>query len=593
MKTIKLKQSTIDPNNLNYLSAYLESLGIEKKDVLYFTMPSRFEPQWNGIVGDNPHMLRNLQAAVDKVREHLNMGSQIFIQVDSDVDGFTSSAILYNYMKRRYPAANIRYRLHEGKQHGLILSTVPEGTKLIIVPDAGSMQIEELTAASQAGYDVVVLDHHEYDETTSIPNVIIVNSQQSDFSNHSLSGAGVAFMFIKLFDEGSMIPVADVYMDLAALGIISDVMDSRVVGNQILIFHGLHNIRNKLFRELLLKQSFKIPDPTNPTKIDIAFYIAPLINGLIRSGSQEEKEFVFSTMLEDGEDETFESTTRNGIRVETKWQKAARLAANAKSRQDAAKKKMITFLCKKIDKEKLADHKILLVALNEKESEEVNPNIVGLAAMDIAKKYNRPTLILRYACEEDGVVYYTGSGRSNNYTDFPSFKAFLEETGLCMFVAGHANAFGAAVLSVNRDELIKVADEKLANINYDDSVVEVDYYFKGIINTALLEAFASASFLWGNLIPEPLFAFDFTVGLEDVMVMGANESTMKIRKSGVDFLMFNAKEIIDQLQANGRSNVTLIGTPAINEWMGKRTVQIKITDIVVNKAQISILSDLI
>ena len=89
------------------------------------------------------------------------------------------------------------------------------------------------------------------------------------------------------------------YEDLAALGIISDVMDSRELINHQIIGHGLQSINNRLFQELLMKQSYKIPEPTHPTKIDIAFYITPLINGLIRSGGQEEKEDFFKALIAD------------------------------------------------------------------------------------------------------------------------------------------------------------------------------------------------------------------------------------------------------------------------------------------------------
>lgn len=73
--------------------------------------------------------------------QHLAQNDKIFIQVDSDVDGYTSAAILINYLYMIAPNVvqnNISYRMHEGKQHGIILDTIPEDVKLVIVPDAGS-----------------------------------------------------------------------------------------------------------------------------------------------------------------------------------------------------------------------------------------------------------------------------------------------------------------------------------------------------------------------------------------------------------------------------------------------------------------------
>ena len=592
MKRIILKERSIDPASTNYIEDYLINVGVKPDQVQYFVNTDRFVPRWDGVIGDNPFTLPNIEEAAKVYIDALNNKKKIFVQVDSDTDGFTSSAILYNYTKKFYPDADISYRLHEGKQHGIIIDTIPEGTQVVVIPDAGSMQVEELTILSQMGITVIVLDHHEYDELTVIPDVYIVNSQSLLFPNHSLSGAGVVFMFVKVLDKLLNQNYSDYFCDLAALGIISDVMDSRMLGNHIIINQGLHAIRNKMFRELLTKQSYKISDPTNPTKIDIAFYVTPLINGLIRSGSQEEKETFFKAMLEQQSDEMFESTTRNGLRTETIWQMAARLAANAKSRQDNAKKKMIEALKKKIDAEGLSNHKILAVPLTEKESATINPNIVGLAAMDICKFYNRPTIITRYNKSEDGSVHYMGSGRSDKYEGFYSFKEFLESTNKCDYVEGHANAFGVSVSAENYPALVKYADDNL-DINYDDNVIEVDYYFKGIINSALLAAFASASNLWGNQIDEPKFAFDLDIKSDEVNVMGKDLTTFKFRRGTTDFIMFGAGETIKQLQSRPISSVTLVGRTSLNEWNGRTNVQIIIEDIVVKEQKISILRDLI
>ena len=76
---------------------------------------------------------------------HINRGSKVFLQVDSDCDGYTSSALLLNYLNSLFPGFtqnNIIYRLHEGKQHGLILDTIPKDVKLVIAPDSSSNDYE-------------------------------------------------------------------------------------------------------------------------------------------------------------------------------------------------------------------------------------------------------------------------------------------------------------------------------------------------------------------------------------------------------------------------------------------------------------------
>ena len=160
--------------------------------------------------------------------KHIKNNDKIFIQVDSDCDGFTSSAILINYLNCLFPhfvQTNISYRLHEGKQHGVILDTVPEGTKLVIIPDAGSNQFEEHAALRDRGIDVLVIDHHEAEKYSD--NALIVNNQMCEYPNKTLSGAGVVYKFCSNIDMLMNTHYAELFLDLVGLGIVADVMDLR------------------------------------------------------------------------------------------------------------------------------------------------------------------------------------------------------------------------------------------------------------------------------------------------------------------------------------------------------------------------------
>lgn len=94
---------------------------------------------------------------------HIAQKDKIFIQVDSDADGLTSSAALINYLNKLFPhfaQTNISYRLHAEKQHGLILSTIPNDVKLVIAPDSSSNDYDVHKKLAERGVDVLVLDHH-------------------------------------------------------------------------------------------------------------------------------------------------------------------------------------------------------------------------------------------------------------------------------------------------------------------------------------------------------------------------------------------------------------------------------------------------
>ena len=268
MKTIKLKNKPINPQSADFLADYLINVGVKPQDIPSFKNESyEYIP--------DPTCIVNMDAAVDMMYKLVEGKKKFFLQVDSDADGFTSAAIFYLFFKKNYPDIDIFWRLHDGKQHGIILDTIPDDRDVIIIPDAGSMQKEEHAAISAAGKYCIILDHHNLEQEVldDCPaNIVIVNNQANNCKYCGLSGAGVVYMFIQEYQKRILgQPYNYEYEDLAALGIISDVMDSRELINHQIIGHGLQSINNRLFQELLMKQSYKIPDPTHPTKIDIAF----------------------------------------------------------------------------------------------------------------------------------------------------------------------------------------------------------------------------------------------------------------------------------------------------------------------------------
>ena len=197
--------------------------------------------------------------------------------ITSDTDGYTSSAIMYNFITRIAPDIEIDFNIHPEKEHGIIPDDVDYGYDFVIVPDAGSNQADELEELSRRA-DVLIIDHHIADVDVNSDRVIVVNNQTSSFfSNKSLSGAGMVYKFVQAYcetyDYGE---IYKDYQDLAAIGIIADSMDSRNLDNNYLIYHGLRNIKNPLIKELLNKRAFSVSSVEKPNKIDIAFYVPPL-----------------------------------------------------------------------------------------------------------------------------------------------------------------------------------------------------------------------------------------------------------------------------------------------------------------------------
>ena len=117
----------------------------------------------------NPYDLENIDAAAERLLYHLRKNSNILFIVDADADGYTSSAILWLYIKNIFPNAQLEFTVHEHKQHGLDdkIDWIEDECRwdLVLVPDAGSYHVQEQLRLGQIGIDTICLDHHaqEYD----------------------------------------------------------------------------------------------------------------------------------------------------------------------------------------------------------------------------------------------------------------------------------------------------------------------------------------------------------------------------------------------------------------------------------------------
>lgn len=517
------------------------------------------------------------------LHRHLTQNSKIHLTVDADVDGYTSSAIIYNFIKRVAPTINILYYLHPGKEHGISLEDLDYSCDLYIVPDAGSNQKKELEKLASMGKDILVLDHHEVDVDIQNEHIVIINNQTSKlFTNKALSGAGVTFKFIQAYSECYGGAWED-YYDLAALGIISDMMYSGTLDNNSIIERGLAHIKNRFFQALLEKQDYSITSKNHPNKIDIAFYITPVINGVIRIGTQEEKTFLFEAMANNDKTEEITTEYRKQDRVEDYYTYVARTSVNIKSRQDALINTITSKIFQTIEEKELDKNQIIIYQTALDNPNEVPQVLTGLVAMKIAAKYNKPTLVVRPILI-NGIQYYAGSGRGRRAEGFNSLREFCLESGYFDLAAGHAFAHGVRLKESNIVPFVRYANKKLKDINFGNSTIEVCG-----INPPYpaLTDFALHNRLYGNGIPQPAFAFVFSCDEHTYRIMGSRQDTIKFTNQGIDFIQFHAKETINLLnEIQGLKTITLVGRPQMNEFRGVQNLQIVIDDIMVDKYEL-------
>lgn len=414
-------------------------LPINPSDVEKFTKPTRNNEY-------NPELLDNMQEGYELLMKHLH-GSRVLLVVDPDVDGYTSSAVVWLYMTKQlqgYKDFNftLEYHIPEGKEHGLevvIDELLPEKKyDLIICPDSSSNDYSFHEALKQAGYDILVLDHHEADHYSS--DAVVINNQLSkNYPNKSLSGVGIVYKFFEYVEqqlnveimkeeEGEPLNFIEDYLDLVALGEISDVMIMTGLENRWICDQGLSHINNKFFKGLVEKQEYSLGEG-ELNQIGVAFYITPLINALIRVGSIYEKERLFQAFI--APDVEVDSTKRGEKgKKETICTQSIRNCVNAKARQTRERDKAAELLDIQIMDNCLDENKILILNADELN---IPTTLTGLCAMGIAAKYKKPVLLGRLT--SDGKLL-RGSIRNKDGSPLRNLKDFLMESGQMEYVEG-------------------------------------------------------------------------------------------------------------------------------------------------------------
>lgn len=531
--------------------------------------------------------LNNMDEAVDLLINHFERKSKIGVLVDEDVDGFCSASEMYLYIKRLDSDYPVKYIMHQrAKAHGLSDDIeLPDDIELLIIPDAGTNDVEQCKKLNEIGIDILILDHHESEKDN--PFALIVNNQMSEsYDNKSLCGAGVVYKFLKALDDRLWNEYADDFLDLFALGNISDVMDMRSYETRYLTDLGLKNIQNKFLKALIKAQEYSMNDIVNIHNIQ--WYITPVINAIIRIGSIEEKELVFRAFIE--EDEFFEykkrATKNNPAQTiqESIYDRAARFCKNSKQRQDKLRDKGLEKLsnqakkfCKNSD-----ETKILLVDATDV----LHEGLTGVVAIKMAENFNKPVILLKRHRSEGGEEVYGGSARNMNNSPIENLKDVINSTNVIKG-QGHANAFGIVDLPIDKkEEATRILNDILKDVEYDTTYL-VDYIFdiyEVDVNTIMQLSVFDNIICQG--IEEPKIAVEnIKLSRSEFEIFGKKEDIISFTYNGIKYVQFKCKEgnqIYDFLQNAWDDNETvtfnIVGKPSINEYNGIRTPQVIILD---------------
>ncbi len=526
----------------------------EKEEISRF-----FEPDLSDC--HDPFLFKDMEKAVQRILKAVELKEKITIYGDYDVDGTTSTAMLYLGLKKINAIVDfyIPHRMIDG--YGLSLTGVEQlkqnGTDLIISVDCGINAIEEVEEINNLGMDIIITDHHNPKEI--LPKAFaIINPKLKDteYPYPSLAGVGVAFkLLIAIFTRIGMTSeeIISKYVDLVALGTIADIVP--LTGeNRILAAVGLDRLlkKNNIGLNALIEIAGLSQKELNSG--DIVFGIAPRINAAGRMGSAlRAVELMISNDVETSTELAEIIERENSIRQQIDY----------KTFQEACD----------IIEEKYSDMENTYCIVVS--SDDWHPGVIGIVASKLVEKYYRPAIMITF---KDGI----GSGSGRSIVDFDLFKALSNVENYLENYGGHKYAAGLSILV----EYIDGFENKLEkyvreNITPEQLIPPLK------INTQLELYEINDNFLdWLNkFAPFGPGNMRTTFYTKNVMIVGYpynvgnNHLKLKVVKDGaaLDLIGFNLGDFLPFLQKGAFIDIAY--SLEFNTWQGRTTIQGKLKDI--------------
>ena len=413
-----------------------------------------FRPNYKKL--HNPFLMKNMDLAVSRLIDAVGNKEKVLIYGDYDVDGTTSVALMYSFLKNKIE--NLDYyipdRYDEG--YGISIKSIDYASEnkfdLIIALDCGIKGNKQIDYANEKDIDFIICDHHT--PGAEIPKAYaILDPKQNDceYPFKELSGCGVGFKLAQGYCEKTGIDIDELkeYLDLLVVSIASDIVPI-IDENRILAFHGLQKLNSS--PSIGLRTLIQISNNYDKelTINDIVFQISPRINaaGRIETGRK-----AVELLIE-----------KNAVIVEQFARKIDKINEERKS----------------IDKQVFSEALNIIdndVELQNKKSTVVFQNnwhkgVVGIVASRLIEKYYKPTIVLT---ESNGIV--VGSARS--VSSFNIYNAIEKCNSLLLKYGGHKFAAGVSLTLENVPAFISKFEEVVAaSISENDLVrtISVDSY---------------------------------------------------------------------------------------------------------------------
>ena len=488
------------------ISPILASLLIRRGITTESAAKRFFRPQLADLI--NPFLMKDMDAAVDRLNDAMGHKERILVYGDYDVDGCTAVALVYKFLRQFY--SNIDYYIPDRYDEGYGVSkkgidfAKETGVKLIIILDCGIKAIEEITYAKEQGIDFIICDHHVPDEEMP-PAVAILNPKRPDdtYPFKNLCGCGVGFKFMQAFAKNNNIPFSRLVplLDFCAVSIAADLVPV-ADENRILAFHGLKQLNQN--PSLGLKAIIDICglNGRELSMSDIIFKIGPRINA---SGRMENGKKSVDLLVEREYSLAFDQAKHIDEYNEQRKDVDRQMTEEANQ------------IVARLESQK---HQSSIVLYDE----HWKKGVIGIVASRLTEIYFRPTVVLT---RDENLA--TGSARS--VAGFDVYAAIKSCRDLLLNFGGHTYAAGLTMKWADVKEFrerFQAYVEQHIEPEQREAILDIDAVidFKDITKKLHTDLKRFAPFGPGN--PKPLFCTLDVYDFGTSKVVGREQEHIKL-----------------------------------------------------------------
>ena len=531
---------------------FLCSLLIQRKVNTLIKAQEFFRPNINLL--HDPFLMKDMKKVVEKIQN--SREERIMILGDYDVDGTTSTAMLYKYFKNaNYDVIYYipdRYSEGYGVSEKAIEYAEKSRVSLIITVDCGIKAINQVDISNSKNIEMIICDHHLPGD--QIPNAFgILNPKQENckYPFKDLCGCGIAYKLITAHNSLSENPIdISIFLDFVALATISDMMPL-IDENRIMVFHGLNIINSKPrigLRNFLKSINGRIDESK------ISFNIGPRINA---AGRMKTGKIIVDLLVED------DVNRANILSNEVEF-------LNQNRRR--IEKDVVNEALKQIDNDRFT---------NIVYGEGWNQGVLGIVASRIIERSYKPTIVMTESNEH----ILTGSVRS--VKDYDVYQSLSDCEDNILQYGGHKYAAGLKIKKTNFDifknqfeDIVKDSvGQKMFKRSFSYDLL-IDFSELTIENVKIIRRMAP--FGLGN--KRPVFRTNNCFIDSKLRFLGKEEQVVKSKikdKNGsqLPFICFDKKSELVDLE----SSVDILYNVNLNSFSGQDMVELTLREVFIKK----------